>query len=256
MNITEYNKNAWNNEVKNGNKWTIPVDHETIENAKNGNWKIILTPTKAVPKNWYPNPLKGKEVLCLASGGGQQGPIMAAIGANVTVFDNSPKQLEQDTLVAKRENLNIKTIEGDMRDLSVFEDESFNLIIHPVSNSFIHEIQPVWNEAHRVLRKNGILISGFTNPIVYIFDDDDVDNGKLTVKHSLPYSDLINRTKDEIKKHLENNNALEFSHTLEKQISGQIKAGFSINGFYEDIYSDDLMSKYFPPFIATKAVKL
>jgi 2-polyprenyl-3-methyl-5-hydroxy-6-metoxy-1,4-benzoquinol methylase len=70
-------------------------------------------------------------VLCLASGGGQQGPILAAAGARVTVFDNSPQQLAQDRFVARREGLTLETVEGDMRDLSVFADVSFDLIVHP-----------------------------------------------------------------------------------------------------------------------------
>jgi SAM-dependent methyltransferase len=246
MDILKYNKKAWNSEVVKGNEWTIPVDHETIEKAKNGDWKIVLTPTKPVPKNWYPNPLKGKDVLCLASGGGQQGPIMAAVGANVTVLDNSPKQLEQDNLVAKKENLNIRTIEGDMRDLSFFDDNSFDFIVHPVSNCFVDKIQPIWNEAYRVLRKVGILISGFVNPVVYVFDDDDLDKNKFTVKHSIPYSDLTSIDERKRAEYIADNSALEFSHTFEEQIGGQIKAGFSIEGFYEDTCPNDIISKYFP----------
>ena len=108
----------------------IPVSSEEVAEARKGNWKIILTPTKPIPQSWYPE-IKGCDVLCLASGGGQQGPIFAAAGANVTVFDNSPKQLERDRVVAERDNLQIKTVQGDMADLSVFADESFDLIIHP-----------------------------------------------------------------------------------------------------------------------------
>jgi hypothetical protein len=54
--------------------------------------------------------LAGIEVLCLASGGGQQGPILAAAGAKVTVFDNSANQLVQDRLVADRDGLTIETV--------------------------------------------------------------------------------------------------------------------------------------------------
>lgn len=56
--------------------------------------------TKSIPKNWFPT-LEGLKILCLASGGGQQGPILAAAGADVTVVDISQKQLEQDIYVAK-----------------------------------------------------------------------------------------------------------------------------------------------------------
>ncbi len=52
--------------------------------------------------------------------------MLAALGAEVTVFDNSLKQLEKDEFVAKRDGLNIKTVQGDMKDLSVFDDEYFD----------------------------------------------------------------------------------------------------------------------------------
>ncbi len=57
-----------------------------------------------------------------------------------------------------------------MRDLSAFADESFDLVFHPVSNLFVPEVRPVWNEAFRVLRRGGSLLAGFLNPAVYIFD--------------------------------------------------------------------------------------
>ena len=65
-----------------------------------GEWQIVLTPTKPIPRTWFPADLHGVDVLCLASGGGQQGPVLAAAGATVTVFDNSPRQLAQDRAVA------------------------------------------------------------------------------------------------------------------------------------------------------------
>lgn len=88
MNLLEHNRIAWNNEVKKGNQWTIPISEEQIQEAKKGLIKIILTPFKAVPEDWTGN-VVNKNILCLASGGGQQGPILAAAGADVTVFDNS-----------------------------------------------------------------------------------------------------------------------------------------------------------------------
>jgi hypothetical protein len=95
MNVTEFNRFAWDRQVERGSEWALPVSPTEIAAARAGQWRIILTPTKAVPHNWLPA-LRDLNVLCLASGGGQQGPILAAAGAKVTVFDNSPRQLEQD----------------------------------------------------------------------------------------------------------------------------------------------------------------
>ena len=254
MDVTEFNRQAWDGYVESGNRWTIPVSSEQVEKARQGDWLIFLTPTIPVPQDWYP-PLVGNEVLCLASGGGQQGPILAAAGAKVTVFDNSQKQLECDRMVAKRDGLNIRTVQGDMADLSMFAAESFDLIIHPVSNTFVPDVKPVWKEAWRVLRRGGAMLSGFTNPIIYIFDDEEYDKGNLVVRHKLPYSEEKNLTAEERQRNREKGYALEFSHTFNDQIGGQIKAGFKITGFYEDVAPGDILEEFMPSFFATRAVK-
>ena len=129
MNILQYNRKAWDTAVARGSEWTVPVGEEVIAAARCGEWRIILTPTRPVPRDWFPSDLTGVDVLCLASGGGQQGPVLAAAGATVTVFDNSPAQLAQDRLVAEREGLNLRTVEGDMAGLSAFDDATFDLIV-------------------------------------------------------------------------------------------------------------------------------
>jgi len=258
MDIREHNRSAWDKEVEQGNKWTLPVSDEEIAAARTGGWDIFLTPTKPVPKEWFRD-LEGLDVLCLASGGGQQGPILAAAGAKVTVFDNSPKQLEQDRFVAERHELPITTIEGDMADLSVLASQCFDLIVHPVSNLFVPDIQPVWQEAFRVLRRDGALLAGFTNPTIYLFDHDLADStGILQVKYSLPYSDLTSLPDEDRKRYIETGAPLEFSHTLEDQIGGQLEAGFVLTALFEDSFSEednDLLMEFMSSFIATRAVK-
>ena len=254
MDIREYNRTAWNREVEAGNEWTQPVSPELIAAARQGRWEVLLTETKPVPREWFPD-LNGLDVLCLASGGGQQAPILAAAGARVAVFDNSPKQLEQDQRVAEREGLNLITIEGDMIDLSVFADESFDLVFHPCSNLFIPDVRPVWREAFRVLRHGGLLLAGFVNPVIYLFDHRLDEGNALEVRHALPYSDLISLTKDECRKLIEKGEPLEFGHTLADQLGGQTDAGFAINGLYEDSHRTLPIAKYTPTYIATRAIK-
>jgi len=259
MDIRSHNRAAWDKQVKKGNPWTIPVSSEDITAARQGHWQILLTPTKPVPIEWFP-PLKGCEVLCLASGGGQQAPILTAAGGIVTVLDNSPNQLAQDRLVAERESLEIVTVEGDMANLSMFSDCSFDLIVHPTSNCFIPHVRPVWAEAFRVLRPGGVLLAGFTNPVVYIFDDNLMDQGELIVKHQLPYSDVENMSEADKQRFIDDGRAVEFSHSLEDQIGGQIEAGFIITGFFEDRDGEiekpeNLLSKYTPIYIAMRSIK-
>src|SRR5262245_20595016 len=135
MDIRAHNREAWNKQVEKGNEWTIPVSPESVAAARRGEWRGLLTESRYVPRDCVPN-LTGLDVLCLASSGGQQAPIFAAAGARVTSYDNSPRQLERDRFVAERERLEIQTVEGDMLDLSVFADECFDFIFHPVSNLF------------------------------------------------------------------------------------------------------------------------
>jgi SAM-dependent methyltransferase len=255
MGVRDYNREAWDREVERGNEWTVPVGPDVIEAARHGRWEIVLTETRPVPRDWFPD-LEGADVLCLASGGGQQAPVLAAAGANVTVLDNSPRQLAQDRLVAERDSLTIETVEGDMADLSVFEDECFDLVFHPVSNLFAPEVRPVWAEAFRVLRRGGSLLAGFLNPAVYIFDLDLLDSsGELRVRYALPYADATSKSEEEVARQIERGEPLEFSHTLEDQIGGQIEAGFVIAGFYEDRHRDDPIAAHMPTYIATRAIK-
>jgi SAM-dependent methyltransferase len=252
--IRAYNRRAWDKAVERQSQWTVPVEPPAIAAARRGDWQIVLTPTKPVPRAWF-GALAGADVLCLAAGGGQQGPILAAAGARVTVYDNSPQQLAQDRYVARREGLDIRTVEGDMRDLSVFAGEVFDLIVHPVANLFVPDIHPVWREAHRVLRTGGALLAGFCNPLMYLFDQLKADEGILEVRHKLPYSDLHSLSDEERRVYLDEEQPLEFGHTLEDQIGGQLAAGFVLAGFYEDIWPGVTINEYTPTYIATRAVK-
>lgn len=257
MDARSHNRNAWNKNVLDENPWTIPVSTAEVDRARKGEFQILLTPTKPTPMNWFP-PLAGLRVLCLASGGGQQGPILAAAGADVTVFDNSPKQLGQDRLVAERDGLTINTVEGDMADLSCLADESFALIVHPCSNCFVPELNPIWRECFRVLECGGAILSGFCNPVRFIFEDSRLDNGVLRVCYSIPHSDLTDRSPDERQQLIEDCEVLEFGHTLQDQIGGQLAAGFHLTGFYEDRYmgpESDPISDYLDTFMATRAIK-
>lgn len=258
MNVRDYNRAAWDRQVESGNRWTVPASPQMVRAARQGQWQIFLTPTRPVPGAWFPD-LPGLDVLCLASGGGQQGPILAAAGARVTVLDNSPRQLAQDRMVAERDGLDLRTVEGDMADLHMFPGECFDLIVHPVSNNFVPRVRPVWREACRVLHRGGALLAGFGNPVIYIFDWPLLEQGTLKVRHPLPYSDLESLSEEEKLHFAEEGRPFEFSHTLEDQIGGQIDAGFVIAGFYEDVNLDDEedpLREYMSTYIATRALKL
>ncbi len=252
MDTVSYNRSAWDKQVEKGIEWSIPVTPEQIQAARQGNWQIVLTPVKPVPASWFPSPLAGKDVLCLASAGGQQGPILAAAGANVTVFDNSPRMLERDRMVAARDGLEIRTILGDMADLSVFPDASFDLIFNPVSTCFVENVLPVWRECARVLRPGGALLTGFTQPHTYCLEEKD---GVWYLRYALPYTDLTSLTPQERAEKLSPDDPLEFSHTFTDFLAGQMDAGLVIVDLFEDIHPEDPVSAFMPLFMATRAIK-
>jgi SAM-dependent methyltransferase len=255
MDVRSYNKDAWNKQVEGGeNRWTKAVGSEIITKARTGDFSIVLTENIPVPKRWFP-PLQGADVLCLASGGGQQGPVLAAVGANVTIFDNSPAQLKQDQLVAEREALVLRTVEGDAADLSVFDDESFDLVFNPCSTVFMQDVRTVWRECARVLRPGGILMTGSMNPVHYIFDLFKMDEGILEVTHQIPYSDLTSLPKEDLDEQIEKGLPVEFGHSLTDLLGGQLDAGLVITDMYEDYMLESPLHNYHPSYIATRAMK-
>ena len=234
--------------IEEGWEWGVPITHEQFINAKNGKWDVGLTPTKPVPHEWFGD-IKGKKVLGLASGGGQQMPIFAALGADCTVLDYSLRQLESEKLVSMREGYDIRIIRGDMTKPLPFDDDRFDIIFHPVSNCYVKEVKSLWRECFRVLKKGGRLIAGMDNGINYI-----VDNDEKAIVNSLPFDPLINENQ---RKQLEEDDAgMQFSHTLEEQINGQLEAGFTLISLYEDTNGEGRLHEMnIATYIATLAKK-
>ncbi len=259
MNVLAHNRAAWNQESLEGSRWTRPVDSSVIERARQGDWFVLLTPQKPVPREWL-GIVEGKEVLCLASGGGQQAPILAAAGARVTSFDLSEEQLAQDQLVAERDGLEIKICRGDMADLSPFADHSFDLVFHPSSNLFTPDVHVVWRECFRVLRPGGRLLAGFMNPSYYLFDHAaSIETGELIATASLPYSDIVEQNRNPNRKaEIHDGMPFEFGHLLQDQIGGQLRAGFLLAGLYEDWWDDAQtpLNRLSPTTLATLALKM
>lgn len=266
LDYTNINERSWDKWVSEKCIWTLPITHQKFVNAQNGDMELYLTPLKMVPKNWY-FPLKNKKILGLASGGGQQCPLFAANGAKVTVFDISSKQLESDKFVAQREGYDISLIKGDMTQKFPFEDESFDLIFHPVSNSYVEDISHIWNECYRVLKHGGELLAGFANPTIYLYKKDD-ENCKLS--YMMPFNPLNDLAETELNL-ISDTDGIQFGHSFSEQLAGQINAGFVIAGFYEDYHPRDNavthyntcigeiashLSKYMPIYFATRSIKI
>ncbi len=246
---TEVNSKTVDSWVVNDNwTWGIPIDSDTYSKAKNGDWSVVLTPTKGVPHEWFCD-MPGAKVLGLASGGGQQMPIFAALGANCTVLDYSKEQLDSERMVAEREGYDIEIVHADMTKPLPFPDESFDLIFHPVSNVYIEDVLPVWRECFRVLKKGGILLSGLDNGLNFAFNDE-----QTKLVNRLPYNPL----KDEAlyQEGIASDSGVQFSHTIEEQVGGQLAAGLVLTHIFGDTDGFGAFHEHnVPTYFATRAIK-
>jgi len=248
MEYQQINSKVIDRWVEEGWEWGIPISHEVFENAQKGKWDVVLTPVKPVPHFWF-GELKGKKVLGLASGGGQQMPIFAALGADCTVLDYSLRQLDSERMVAQREGYSIEIVRADMTKALPFEDEQFDLIFHPVSNCYVEKVEPIFRECYRILKHGGILLSGLGNEVNYLVDDDE-----RVIMNAMPFNPLTNSAH---RKQLEDSDCgMQFSHTLEEQIGGQLKAGFVLTHLYSDTNGEGRLHEMgIETYVATRAVK-
>ncbi|MEG1776929.1 MAG: methyltransferase domain-containing protein [Clostridia bacterium] len=234
--------------VADGWEWGKPIAHEQYEAAKRGDWQLLLTPTIPVPRAWY-GELKGAKVLGLASGGAQQMPLLTAAGARCTVLDYTPAQLESEHEMALREGYAIELVCADMSKPLPFANDAFDLIFHPVSNCYVEDVYPIWRECYRVLKPGGRLLAGLDNGICYAFNDEET---ALTYK--LPFNPL----KDEklYAQSIQNGWGIQFSHTIQEQVGGQLKAGFTLKDIYQDTSGSGALHEHgVPAFWATLATK-
>ena len=249
MKYTEENEriiDSW--KEKYGLPWMEPISHKDFLRAANHEELLTLTPLRKVPFSWYGS-CKGKRVLGLASGGGQQMAILSALGAECTLFDISDRQIESDRLVSEREHYPITLIKGDMTEPLPFANNSFDFVVNPVSNHYIEDVYPVFREIYRVLKPGGTLLAGLDTGVFWAFWGDEA-----VLQNPLPFNPL----KDEnVKRRLmEQDMSLVFSHTMEEQIGGQLKAGFILKDLLEDTNEAGPFYDYnVPTFILTRAIK-
>lgn len=248
MNYQKINSKTIDTWCQEGWIWGKPISHAEFIAAKRGEYKLYLTPTKLVPKEWL-GEVKNKRVLGLASGGGQQLAILSALGANCVLLDYSSEQCKSEELVSKREGYPIEIVKADMTKPLPFSDASFDLIIHPVSNCYVENIVSIFQECYRVLKKGGIMLGGYDIGYNYI-----VDAKEEKIVRGLPFNPL--KDAKLLEESLKNGEGIQFSHTIEEQIRGHLRAGFIIVDLYEDTNGEGRLHELnIPTFIALKVKK-
>ncbi len=227
--------------------WGVPISHEQFVEAKRGRWRVFLTPTKPVPAEWFPH-LRGKKVLGLASGGGQQMPIFAAAGAICTVLDYSDRQLDTERNVAERDGYDIRIVKADMTEPLPFDSGEFDLVFNPVSLVYVRKIEPIFVEVARVLKKGGTFLCGLDNGVNFVTNDD------ITIENTFPFDPLENR--EQFDALAREDCGVQFSHDLGESIGGQLRAGFELLDIYDDINDEGRLAELkIPAFYATRAIK-
>ncbi len=207
----------------------------------------------------------GKTVLCLASGGGQDSVAFGLLGADVTVLDLSDVQLERDRQGAEHHGLKIKTVQGDMHNLSAFADDQFDVVWQMYSINFVPSVEPVFREVQRVLKTGGIYFLMFANPFAIGVDEEKWD-GKAYPLNSLYLDgeDLSERFPDwDVEQpdgtFVKRDSPHEFRHTLGTVLNTMAGAGFILLGLWEWMRKDKNpepgswahFTQVVPPYLST-----
>ena len=229
--------------VEDGWEYGTPLSPEQCEMVRQGDYQLCLTSVTPVPKNWLPSNLKGKKVLGLASGGGQQMAILSLLGAKCTLIDISDAQLAADKMVAGREGYAIGITKGDISEPLPFKDNEFDLIIAPVSLCYIQKVEPVIKECARVLKDKGTLLIGFDIGTNFLSSD------QHHIDTRFPYDPIANPEQ------YSEEDGYQFSHTVGEQLSALLQSSFEIADLFDDYNSSGRLKELqIPSFLAVKAV--
>jgi len=211
-------------------------------------------------RGWMPQSLHGKDVLCLASGGGWQAILYAAAGANVTVVDISDEMLRLDDQEASRRGLKVTTLQASMDDLSALENAAFDVVHQPVSTCYVPSVRAVYREVARVLRDDGIYISQHKQPTSLQISHRS-ERQQFVIGVEYYHQGPVPRQTDESYRE---SGTTEYLHRWEDLVGGLCQSGFVVEDLCEPAradYSVDVShygyrGRYIPPYLRMKARRL
>ena len=252
--ISKINRERWNDLAQANVEYSRPFLEFTVENA-----------AEHVYRHGILKDVAGKQVLCLASGGGQDSVAFGILGAHVTVLDLSDVQLERDRQAADHHGLQTKLVQGDMRDLTILPDNQFDIVWQIYSINFVPSLDPVFSGVRRVLKPGGIYFLQFANPFAISIDEEKWD-GKAYPLDS-PYlegEDMSSRFPNwDVEQpdgtRLNCASPHEFRHTLGKVLNCMAGNGFILLGLWEWMKKEDNpqpgswahYTQFIPPWFST-----
>jgi SAM-dependent methyltransferase len=234
--LAAFNRARWEELARRGVLYGRPLLDLTPASAR-----AFLDPYGVLPD--LGEDLRGRDVLCLASGGGQQSAAFAVLGARVSVLDLTPAMLAGDRRAAAHYRLAIDAQAGDMRDLSRYADRSFDLVWQPYSINFIPDPRPVFAGVARVLRPGGFYHLQIHNPFVMATSEETWNGQGYLLAH--PYVDGAEiqdpdwTFMDEQGQEVRVPGPRAFRHNLGTVINALSGLGFQLRGLWEEISPDE-----------------
>jgi len=226
--IARQNRLKWEEDCRQTGQYTKPwldLRADLVHAFVGGEIEFLPEPYAYVYPAHIFREIRGKDVLCLASGGGQQSAVFGLLGAKTTAYDLTEGQLEADRLAAEHHGYEIRTIQGDMRDLSFFSGAQFDLVYQEISLCFVPDIRRVYREVVRVLRPGGIYRVGHVNPATYMVDAESWDGSAYHISGPYRGGGLSPE---------ECEGFYEFRHKFPDIFNGLIDAGLTIESVWED----------------------
>lgn len=251
--IAHYHSKRWKALAEANALFTRPFFHLTAAEAAEQ-----LDPERRLGE------LTGKNILCLAGGGGKQSAMFALLGAQVTVLDLSQEQLQRDRQAARHYSLSIETVQGDMRDLSCLPEAAFDIVWHPYSINFIPDVQVVFRQVARILRRDGLYYLHCANPFGSGMTEQNWNGeGYVLRRPYLQGAEITYVDQAWVYERRESTDPVpgprEYRHTLSTLINGLIEQGFVIQHVSDstDMHPDlsaepgtwDHFVAYVPPWL-------
>jgi SAM-dependent methyltransferase len=109
--------------------------------------------------------VEGKDIIEIGCGGGQNAIVLAKWGARSVGLDISEEQIKYASRLARKQNVTVPFRVGNMQDMNVFSEESFDVVLSSCAIGYAENLGQVFNEAFRILRKDGLFVFCVMHPI-------------------------------------------------------------------------------------------